>query len=182
MRSSISWMWWVLWCSSWKTPSQFLHSKVKFCITFKKNHESYYRSARLQFCNKFWTIFNNLIYIESFSLPVLVYLDLSCFSLVYQLGLSWSIMVYLGLFRVISRHFGQKWDISGYLGLSQAISSYLKLSQATMGYLGLKLAQALSGYKEVFESMLIIESDEMTAFWPNERLTFPFMWKSQISY
>ena len=119
---------------------------------------------------KFLTILNNLIYLEPFSLSILVYPGQSWSILVY-LDLSWFILVclssvwfiliyYLGLSWVISHHFGQKLDILGYLVLSplswailgycvlsRAISSNLRLPRAILAitcYIWLSLA--IAGY------------------------------------
>ena len=77
------------------------------------------RTTRLQVCNKFWTILNNFIYIDPFSLSISVYLGLSLSILVY-FNLSWLILVYLGSARFILIYFDSSWSILHYL--SRAIS------------------------------------------------------------
>ena len=77
---------------------------------FLKNHETYYRSARAHFSNKFWTILNDF---EEFLIISNNFLSLylSILSLSYYLTLSRSILVYLSLSR----------SIMVYLCLSQSI-------------------------------------------------------------
>ena len=70
---------------------------------------------------------NNLIYIEPFSLSILVHL-------VY-LNLSWSVSTYLGSSRSILVQLGLPFSI--YFGLFRAILSYRRLFWTKIGYLGL---------------------------------------------
>ena len=79
------------------------------------------RSARVQFCNKYW------IFLKYFQIYQ------SIFSVF--LGLSWFILVYLGLSCSISL----SWSIAVYLGLSRSISGNLGLSSGYLGYLVLYL-------------------------------------------
>ena len=96
-------------------------------LLYNMSKKNYYRSVRLQVCSKFWTILNNLIYIEQFSLSILVYL-------VY-LNLSWSVSNYLGSSRFT--YFYLLWSILGYIELSKAISDKNWIYRALSGYYGL---------------------------------------------
>jgi len=139
--------WWVL---------TFVHSFRSLSKgRFKKNYETYYRSARVQvwtISKYFLSISNNflglslsiLVYLVSrsildylgLSLSILVYLGLSRTILDY-LGLSRSILVYLSLSRTVWDHLGLSGTIRDYMGLSGTIWHYLVLSGTIWHYLGL---------------------------------------------
>ena len=136
-------------------------ARVRPRISMKKNYETYYRSARVQLSNKFWTILN---YIELFSLglfrSILVFLGQSWFFLVYlcislpvfgYISLPQAISGYLGLSLVASLsimvYLGLYWSILVYISLSQSISAYLGFSLVIPGYI--LLSWAIYGYTRV---------------------------------
>ena len=109
--------------------------------TYRKNYETYYRSARVRSSSKFSKIFK---YFE---------LYWTIFSFFFGLFLSQSTSGYLGLFRAVSGYIGLSRVIFGGPRLLPAISCYLQdypwvypvvwLSLAISGYFG--LPQAISG-------------------------------------
>ena len=112
-------------------------------LTKKIDYEPYYRSARLQVCNKFqqfWTILSKLNHFLYLSRSILVYLYLSWFILVY-LGSAWFILIYF--------------DLS--LSISVYLELLLEIFWATLGYL--KLSWALSEYNELYRLSLAISGN-----------------------
>ena len=105
----------------------------------KKNYETYYRSARVQFSKRFeqfWMISN---YIEPFSFSF------------WGLHLSWSISDYLRLPRD--------------LWLSQAISAYFSLSWLISDYILLSWARSNLAYLGLFQGLFIAISGSAGLAW-----------------
>ena len=132
--------WWSFLTSTRVPLSQ---RRLALFLPCTKKYETYYRSARVQFSNKFWTIlkfevFNIILnHFHVLSWTFSGYLKLG------SLGLSRAIWGYLGLSLAIFGYLGYLGlylAISGHLGLSQAISGYLWLFQAMTVYFRLSLA------------------------------------------
>ena len=152
-----------------------------------KNYESYYRSGRLQVCNKFWTILNKFIYIVPFSLSIPIYLGLS-WSIFVHLDLSWSNSLYLHLSSSTLGHLDLSWSILVYLGPSLTISVYLGLSQTISSYMNylyyLWLSLAIIGHLWLSQDTSIKYQGASEAGKSKILLfeTFPFFFTTDTSY